>query len=117
MASYVGEPFYELALMFAVVFMFAVSVIMALLAFAAFRIGRAFAVRSRAGDSWAVIIGFTSAVVVCVLAVGAAALTLDWFSPENYLWPTVSALGGTLCAGALTLLLRNEPRALTLPRV
>jgi hypothetical protein len=115
MAWYVGEPFYELAVAFAVVFMFVVSVVVALVAFGTYVIGSRLAARSRVGDSWVVIIGFASAVVVGVLVVAVAALGLDWFSAENYLWPTVTALAGTLVGGALALLLRNEPSAITLP--
>jgi hypothetical protein len=114
MAWYAGEPFYELAVLFAVVSMFVVSVIVTLLTFTAYVLGRNLAARSSAGDSWAVIAGFTSAAVVGVLVVTVAATTLDWFSAENYLWPTASALGGALVGGALALLLRNEPRVITL---
>jgi hypothetical protein len=42
--------------------------------------------------------------------VAVAALSHDWFSAENYLWPTTTALAGTLVGGAVALLLRNEPR-------
>ncbi len=107
--------FGPIALVVTVAFMVPVSLAVALLCFAGYVLGRRLVSRAGGGESSAVIAGFATAVVAGTIAVGTAGLTLEWFSPENCLWPTVSALGGTLCGAALALLLRNEPRAITLP--